>query len=135
MLIPVIFLNLLRSTNHYGPPENYWHLNGVVIINDASEIFASVPWEQYLAHYNQKRDHWRYIKDQNLFLTKEQIIEAYGEPSILFKRQLEMYYRDLLLDEFRFRNITLFTGTDDKKTIHDYISSLSQVRLAQNEIF
>jgi len=133
MLIPVIFLNLLRSTDHYGLPENYWHLNGVVMINNADQVFASVPWEQYRECYSQRRYHWDYIQEQNWFLTKEQIVEAYGEPSILFKSQLEMYHRHLLLDEFRFRNITLFTGTGDENAIHNFISSLSQVRFVLNE--
>ena len=133
MLIPVIFLALLRSTEHYGPPENYWHLNGVVIINDADKVFTSVPWEQYLARYNQRRYHWNYIQEQNWFLTKEQMEEAYGDLFFLFKSQLETYYHALLLDEFRFRNITLFTGTLEEKVIHNFISSLSQVRIVQDK--
>ena len=133
MLIPIIFFNLLKSTNYYGPAENYWRLNGVVIINDADKVFASVPWEQYLARYNQKRYYWKSLQAQNLFLTKEQIVEAYGDPFFLFKSQLETYYHDLLLDEFRFRNITLFTGTCDEKIIHNFISSLSQVKFVPAE--
>ena len=133
MLIPVIFLNLLRFTDHYGPPENYWHLNGVVIINEAEKLFALVPWERYKARYNQRRRHWELLKYQKLFLTKEQMVEAYGEPSILFKSQLETYYRDVLADEFRFRNITLFTGTSDEKTIQNFITDFSQVKLVKND--
>ncbi len=133
MLIPVIFLNLLRFTDYYGPPENYWHLNGVVIINEAEKLFALVPWERYKARYNQRRRHWELLKYQKLFLTKEQMVEAYGEPSILFKSQLETYYHDILADEFRFRNITLFTGTSDEKTVQNFITDFSQVRLVQNE--
>ena len=133
MLIPVIFLNLLRSTNHYGPSENYWHLNGVVIINEADKIFASVPWERYKARYNQRKQYWEHLKYLNLFLTKEQMVEAYGEPAIFFKSQLETYYNDLLRNEFRFRNIMLFTGTRDEKKVQDFISGYSQVRIIQNE--
>ena len=133
ILIPVIFLNLLRATDHYGPPENYWHLNGVVIINDAEKVFAPVPWERYNARYNQRKQYWGRIKYNNLFLTKEQIVEAYGEPFILFKRQLRWYYNDILSDEFRFRNITLFTGTSDEKKVQDFISSYSQVKIIQKE--
>jgi hypothetical protein len=133
MLIPVIFLALLRSTDDYGPAENYWRLNGVVILNDADKVFASVPWERYLACYNQRRYHWNTIQEHNWFLTKEQIIEAYGDTSFLFKSQLETYYHYILLDEFRFRNISLLTGTKDEKAIYDFISSLSQVRFVQGE--
>ena len=135
MLIPVIFLNLLRSTNHYGRAENYWHLKGVVIINEAEKVFASVPWELYKARYNQKKQHWENIRYRNLFLTKEQIVEAYGEPSILFKSQLKTYYNNILCDEFRFRNITLFTGTRDEKNVQNFIADFSQVRLVKNETF
>ncbi len=109
------------------------------MINDADKAFASVPWEQYKAHYNQRKSHWDRLEkhnpfiERNLFFTKEQIIEAYGDSSFLFRSHLETYYRDLLYDEFRFRNITLFTGIGDKKSIHDFISSLSQVRFVQNE--
>jgi hypothetical protein len=133
MLVPVIFLNLLRFTDHYGPPENYWHLNGVVIINEADNVFASVPWERFKARYNQNKQYWDNIRYKNLFLTKEQMVEAYGEPSILFKSQLETYYHDVLADEFRFRNITLFTGTSEEKNVQDFISDFSQVRLLKNE--
>lgn len=139
ILIPVIFLNLLRVTDHYGPAKNYWHLNGVVLINDADKAFASVPWEQYKAHYNQRKSHWDRLEKQNpfmeknLFFTKEQIVEAYGDPFFLFKSQLEPYYLDLVNDEFRFRNISLFTGTSDEKAIHDFISSLSQVKFGLSE--
>ena len=133
MLIPVIFLNLLRFTDHYGPPKNYWHLNGVVIINKAEKVFARVPWELYKARYNQRKQHWDNIRYKNLFLTKEQMVEAYGEPSILFKSQLNTYYYDILTDEFRFRNITLFSGTCDEKSVQDFISRFSQVRLVKND--
>lgn len=133
MLIPVIFLNLLRSTDHYGPPENYWHLNGVVIINETEKVFASEPWELYNTRYNQRKQYWENIRYNNLFLTKEQIVEAYGEPSILFKSQLKTYYNDILADEFRFRNITLFSGTRDEKNVHDFIYGFSQVRIIKNE--
>jgi len=133
MLIPVIFLNLLRFTDHYGPTKNYWHLNGVVIVNEAEKVFARVPWERYKARYNQRRRHWELLKYQNLFLTKEQMVEAYVEPSILFKSQLETYYHEILADEFRFRNITLFSGTRDEKIIHNFISGLSQVKFVPAE--
>jgi len=133
MLIPVIFLNLLRSTDHYGPPENYWHLNGVVIINETEKVFASEPWELYNTRYNQRKQYWENIRYNNLFLTKEQIVEAYGEPSILFKSQIKTYYNDILADEFRFRNITLFSGTLYEKNVHDFISGFSQVRIVKNE--
>jgi len=133
MLIPVIFLNLLRSTDHYGPPENYWHLNGVVIINEADKVFVSVPWERYKACYNQKKQYWEQLKYQKLFLTREQMVEAYGEPTILFKSQLESYYNDILGDEFRFRNITLFSGTSEEKNVQNFISDFSQVRLVKND--
>jgi hypothetical protein len=133
MLIPVIFLNLLRSTDHYGPPENYWHLSGVVIINETEKVFASEPWELYNAQYNQRKQYWDNIRYNNLFLTKEQIVEAYGEPSILFKSQIKTYYNDILADEFRFRNITLFSGTRYEKNVHDFIYGFSQVRIIKNE--
>ena len=133
MLIPVIFLSLLRSTDYYGSRENYWRLNGVVIINDADKVFRPVPWKQYLARYNRRRNHWNYVREQNLFLTKEQMDEAYGDLFFLFKSQLETYYHALLRDEFRFRNITLFTGTSEEKVIHNFISSLSQVRIVQGK--
>ena len=139
MLIPVIFLNLLRATDHYGSAKNYWHLNGVVLINDADKAFASVSWEQYKAHYNLRKSHWDRLEKQNpfiepnLFFTKEQIIEAYGDPYFLFRSQLKPYYHDLLYDEFRFRNITLFTGTGDEKAIHNFIPSLSQVKFVPSE--
>ena len=101
MLIPVIFLNLLRSTDYCGSGENYWHLNGVVVINEVDKLFASEPWEQYKARYNQRKYHWKNLQEHNCFLTKEQMVEAYGDSSILFKSHLETYYRDLLFDEFR----------------------------------
>ncbi len=90
MLIPVILLNLLRATDHYGSAKNYWHLNGVVLINDADKAFASVPWEQYKVRYNQRKSHWDRLEKQNpfieknLFFSKEQIVEAYGDPFFLF---------------------------------------------------
>ena len=89
ILIPVIFLNLLRFTDHYGPSKNYWHLNGVVIINEAEKVFARVPWERYKARYNQRKQHWENIRYKNLFLTKEQMEEAYEDSFFLFKSQLE----------------------------------------------
>ena len=73
------------------------------------------------------------MRYHNLFLTKEQIVEAYGEPSFLFKDQLESYYYKMLGDEFRFRNITLFTGTSDEKAVQGFISDYYQVKLVQNE--
>ncbi len=139
MLIPIIFLNLLRATDHYGSAKNYWHLNGAVLINDADKAFASVPWERYKAHYNLRKSHWERLEKQNIFIernlffTKEQIVEAYGDPFFLFRSKLEPYYSDLLHDEFRFRNITLFTGTGDENNIHDFISSLSQAKFVLNE--
>ena len=139
MLISVIFLNLVRFTDYCGSGESYWHLNGVVMINDADDVFGSVPWKQYKAHYNQRKSHWDRLEKQNIFIehnlffTKEQIVEAYGDPFYLFRSYLKPYYDRLLSDEFRYRNITLFTGTSDEKTIHDFISSLSQVKFVLNE--
>jgi len=139
MIIPIIFLNLLRFTDHYGAAENYWHLNGVVMMNEVDKTFTSVPWKQYRAQYNQRKSYWDRLEKQNpfiernLFFTKEQIVEAYGDPLFLFNSQLEPYYRDLLSDEFRFRNITLFTGTSDENIIHNFISSLSQVKFVPAE--
>ena len=139
MLIPVIFLNLLRATDQLGATENYWHLNGVVMINDADKIFTSVPWDQYRAHYNMRKSHWDRLEKQNifvernLFFTKEQIVEAYGDPFFLFKTKLEPFYRNVLNDDFRFRNISLFSGTSDEKSIHDFISGLSQVKFVPAE--
>lgn len=147
MLVPVIFLNLLRFTEHRGLAEMYWHLHGVVVINEADNVFASVPWERYRAHFKQRKEYWNTLLDKSIFLnpwvmlTKEQIVEAHGDSLYLFKSRLERYYRDLLYDEFRLRNITLFTGTADEKTVHNFISSLSQVKfvpaenLTENQFF
>lgn len=139
MLIPVIFLNLLRFTEQHGSGEKYWHFHGVVAINEADEVFAPVPWERYRAHFNRRRYHWKSLLDKSIFLdpwvmlTKEQIVEAYGDPLFLCKSRLESYYHYLLLDEFRLRNIALFTGTSDKKNVHEFIPDLSQVRFARTE--
>ena len=135
----MIFINLLRTTDHYGTSKNYWHLNGVVAVNDADNVFASVPWEQYKVYYDLRKSYCDRLEKQNpfiernLFFTKEQIVEAYGDPLFLFRTKLEPLYSDLLHDELRFRNISLFTGTSNEKNIHDFISYLSQTKLVLNE--
>ena len=82
-----------------GSAKNYWHLNGVVLINDAENAFASVPWEQYNAHYNQRESHWDRLEKQNLFFTKEQIIEDNGDPFFFFRSQIKPNVNDHIWKE------------------------------------
>jgi len=128
MIVAGIFHLLLKITN-YPPVDNSWHLKGVVMVNEASNVFKPVPWKRYKARYNERRDHWDGLREYQYFLTKEEWMDAYGDKECLIKSQLGAYYDRIISDELRYRNISLFTGTHDLKAIHEYIPPQSQVQI------
>jgi len=84
MLVAVIFYNLVKATN-FASWMDYWYLNGVVMINDASTIFAPVLWDRYQARYDESKEYWDDLREVLYYLTKEQWIEACGDKDYFFK--------------------------------------------------
>ena len=119
---------ILQAINNYIDINNSSDLTGIVVIEDADNVLKRPPHEEYRRNYDLNREYCRQIEEENYFLTKEQIEEAFGENNLM-NVQLEEVYYHLICDEFRYRNIALITVCDDPARIYDFISSHSQIRI------
>jgi hypothetical protein len=101
---------------------------GIVVIGDADDVLKKPPHDEYRRNYEKNREYCKKIEEENYFLTKEQIEEAFGENNLM-NVQLEQVYYDLICTEYRYRNIALFTECEDPSEIYDFIHRHSQIGL------
>jgi hypothetical protein len=99
------------------------------MIEDADEIFEEPPHEYYKDTYNSHREYYNWQREKNFLLTKEQIEKAFGDPNYLFNIQFESIIRNIISDEFRYRNISLITTCEDINSIYNFLNSGSRIQI------
>lgn len=119
---------IFQAIKNYIDINNSSNPTGIVVIEDADNALKKPPHEEYRRNYEINREYCRKIEEENYFLTKEQIEEAFGDNNLM-NVQLEDVYYHLICVEFRYRNIALITVCDDPARIYDFISSHSQIRI------
>lgn len=53
----------------------------------------------------------------------------YEDPNYLFNIQFESVFRDLIVNEFRYRNISLITVCEDMYKIYKFLNSSSKIKV------
>jgi len=125
-LLVVLLCQILKNfvpTNESNIPS------GIVVLEDADHILEEPPHDYYRKTYNSNRDYYGWKREKNYFLTKEQIEGAYEDPNYLFNIQFESVFRDLIVNEFRYRNISLFTVFVDTLKIYKFLNSSSKIKV------
>lgn len=125
MLVTLLFQNIVQLI----PTKESDMPSGIVVLEDADHIFEECPLESWRNNYNENKNYYNLQRDKNYFLTKEQLEQAYGDPNYLFKVQLKSIFRMLIIDEFRYRNISLITTCEDATKIYEYINSISELKI------
>ncbi len=120
---------ILQAVKNYVPYNNSDLPVGVVAIEDVDEIFQRPPYEEYRAYYGLNREYWDELAEQNYFLTKEEIEEAYGDKSYLSQVQYERIISRIILDEFRYRNIGLINVCKDLSKVYMDLPIQSQLKI------
>ena len=103
--------------------------SGIVVLEDADHILEEPPYDYYKETYNSNRDYYGWKREKNYFLTKEQIEEAFGDTNYLFNIQFESIFHDLIVNEFRYRNISLITVCVDTLKIYKFLNSSSKIKV------
>ncbi len=95
LLVPL----LLQIIKNYMP-NCYSDLpSSLIVLEDVDEIFQRPPHEKYREYYDMNREYWDELREQNYFLTKEEIEEAYGDMSYLSKVQFDRIISRIIFDE------------------------------------
>ena len=102
---------------------------GIVVLEDADHILEEPPHDYYKKAYDSNKDYYKRNREKNYFLTKEQIEEAFGDMNYLFNIQFESIFRDLIVNEFRYRDISLITVCVDMFKIYKFLDSSSKIKL------
>jgi len=119
---------ILQAIKNYIDINNSSNPTGIVVIEDADNALKKPPHEEYRRNYEVNREYCRKIEEENYFLTREQIEEAFGDNNLM-NVQLEEVCYHLVSSEYRYRNIALITVCEDPANIYDFISSHSQIEL------
>jgi len=125
---------ILQAVKNYVPYNNSELPIGVIAIEDADEIFQRPPYEEYREYYGLNSEYWDELREQNYFLTKEQIEEACGDKSYLSNVQFERIISRIILDEFQYKNISLINVCRDPSNVYDIIIRLTQIKLNLDRI-
>ncbi|MHA2182981.1 MAG: hypothetical protein ACXAAH_16295 [Promethearchaeota archaeon] len=102
---------------------------GIVVIEDADNALEKPPHEEYRRNYEINKELCKKIEEENYFLTKEQIENAFGDKNHLMNVQLEEVYDNLICNEYRYRNIALITVCEDSSKIYDFICRHAQIKI------
>ena len=125
MLVMVLFQNLINFIPHSEADMPH----GIIVLEDADEIFEEPPHEHYRDTYNSHWEYYNWQREKNYFLTKEQIEEAFGDLNYLFNIQFESIIRNIISDEFRYRNISLITNCEDINKNYKSVHSITLMKI------
>lgn len=125
ILVAFLFQNLINFLPH-GEADIP---SGIVVLEDADHVFKEPPHEYYRNTYNEHRSYYEQCREKCYILTKEQIEEAYGDSNYLLNVQFENVIRNYILDEFRYRSISLINVCENTEKIYKSINSHSRIRV------
>ena len=109
--------------------NNSMNPTGIIALSSGDTIFKRIPYEEYTEAYGRNREYYDQIREQNYFLTKEQIEDAFGDKKYLLNTQLGKIFSDLIHDELRYRNISLITSCQEPSNLYPTLVSLSQTKI------
>ena len=109
--------------------NNSMNPTGIVALDPVDNIFKRVPYEEYTEAYSRNREYYDQIREENYFLTKEQMEDAYGDKKYLFRTQLGKVYSKIIRDGLRYRNISLITTCHNPSALCPEIVSFSQTKI------
>ena len=121
---------LFQILRNFTPSREADMPTGIVAVEDADDVLEEPPHDYYRDIYNTNREYYNWYKERNYFQTKEQIEEAFGDPNYLFNVQLESFLRSLIIDEFRYRTISLITTCEDESKIYEFLDSVFSIELS-----
>ena len=120
---------LFQVVRNFIPSKESDTPSGIVVIDDADQVFEESPHEYYKDIYNANKEYFNWQEEKNFFRTKEQIEEVFGDPNYLFNIQVEGVFRKTISDEFRYKNISLITVCEDIGKIYKFINSNSRIKI------
>jgi len=125
ILVPLLF----QAVKEHMAIKNYDIPAGIVVLEDADDLLNKPPYEDYKRNYNINREYYQECEQESYFLTKEQLIEVYGDKDYLYNVQLEDVFTNLVFDELNDRAISFITTCQDPSSIYDHFRNYSQIRI------
>ncbi len=120
---------LLQVIKNHTPVKNSDIHIGVVAIEDVDNIFQKPPHEEYRRYYGESHEYWDELREENYFLTKEQIEEAYGDKVYLSNVQFERVISRIVFDALQYKNISLINVCQEPMRIYRDIVLKSQIKI------
>jgi len=110
---------LLQIVKNYTPMKNSDTPLGFIAIEDADHLLKKLPLDIYYENFKENRDYYRRMEERAYFLTKEQLEEVFGDPEYLTNVQLEGVFKNLVFDQFYYRNLSLIATCSNPWEIHE----------------
>jgi hypothetical protein len=123
ILVPLLLQIVKNST----PILNSDTPVGIVALEDASELFKDIPVEEYKNNFNLNKEYYKKIENESYFLTREQLIEVYGDKDYLINTQLEYVFKRLVFTELFYRDIAIIATCRDPAEL--YLSYKKQFKI------
>ncbi|MFW9970052.1 MAG: hypothetical protein ACFFDF_07605 [Candidatus Odinarchaeota archaeon] len=125
ILVPL----LLQAVKNCVPIKDSDTPVGIVVLEDCDDFLQKVPFEVYKNNFKINREYYHQIEEMAYFLTKEQLIEVFGDKDYLLNVQLESVFHRLIFDELIYRNISFIATCINTSNLHYQYRTQFQIRL------
>lgn len=125
ILVPL----LLQIVKNFTPILNSDTPVGIVALSDASELFKDIPVEEYRKNLEINKAYYRRIENESYFLTREQLIEVFGDKDYLINTQLEYVFKRLVFTELFYRDIAIVATCQDPAKLYSPYKKQFKIKL------
>ncbi len=125
ILTSVIF----QTIKNLVPHTNSDVIQGMVMIDDANQLFKRIPSEKYDYRYLLMKEQIKKEKAESYLLTKERWEEIYGDKEYFTRVKLARFFEDMIYNEFRIKHVSLVTATNSPLQLLDAIPFMSQLKI------